>query len=137
MTDRIRKIEYYKTEVPNRVGEGARILGALRAENVNLLAFTGFPSGRRVQMDFVPEDAAAFRKAAKKAGLSVTVKKGAFLVQGTDRAGAIAEILASLAEAKVSVVALDGVVAGNGRFGAILWVKPKDAAKAAKALKAS
>lgn len=137
MADKIRKIDYYKTEVPNRVGEGARILGALRAEKVNLLAFTGFPSGRRVQMDFVPEDAAAFRKAAKKAGLSVTVKKGGFLVQGADRTGAIAEILARLAEAKVSVVALDGVAAGNGRYGAILWVKPKDAAKAAKALKAS
>lgn len=137
MADKIRKIDYFKTEVSNRLGEGARILGALRAENVNLLAFTGFPSGRRVQMDFVPENPAAFRKAARKAGLSVAVKKGAFLVQGSDRAGAIAEILETLAGAGVSVIALDGVAAGNGRYGAIFWVKPQDAAKAAKALKAS
>lgn len=137
MADTIRKIDYFKTEVPDRVGEGARVLGILRAEKVNLLAFTGFPSGRRVQMDFVPENAAAFRKAAKKAGLSVTLKKGGFLVQGSDRTGAIAEILEKLAEAKISVVALDGVAAGNRRYGAIFWVKPKDAAKTAKALKAS
>jgi len=135
MADKIWKVDYFKTEVPNRIGEGARVLGALKAARVDLLAFTGFPSGRRVQMDFVPKNAAAFRKAARKAGLKVTVKKGAFLVQGRDRAGAIAAILEKLAAAKVSVVALDGVSAGSGRFGAIFWVKPKDVAKAAKALK--
>ncbi len=135
MADKIWKVDYFKTEVPNRIGEGARVLGALKAARVDLLAFTGFPSGRRVQMDFVPKNAAAFRKAARKAGLKVTVKKGAFLVQGRDRAGAIAAILEKLAAAKVSIVALDGVSAGSGRFGAIFWVKPKDVAKAAKALK--
>ncbi len=135
MADKIWKVDYFKTEVPNRIGEGARILGVLKAERVDLLGFTGFPSGRRVQMDFVPKNPAAFRKAAKKAGLRVAVKKGAFMVQGRDRAGAIATVLEKLAAAKVSVVALDGVSAGGGRFGAIFWVKPKDVAKAAKALK--
>ena len=135
MADKIWKVDYFKTEVPNRIGEGARILGALKAQKVDLLAFTGFPSGRRVQMDFVPKNAALFRRAAKKAGLRVTAKKGGFLVQGRDRAGAIASVLQTLAAAKVSVVALDGVSAGAGRFGAIFWVKPKDVAKAAKALK--
>lgn len=135
MADKIWKVDYFKTEVPNRIGEGARILGALKTARVDLLAFTGFPSGRRVQMDFVPKNPAAFRKAARKAGLKVTVKKGGFMVQGRDRAGAIASILEKLASAKVSVVALDGVSAGSGRFGAIFWVKPKDVAKAAKALK--
>lgn len=135
MADKIWKVDYFKTEVPNRIGEGARILGALKAAKVDLLAFTGFPSGRRVQMDFVPKNAAAFRKAAKKAGLRVTVKKGAFMMQGRDRTGAVASILQKLAAAKVSLVALDGVSAGSGRFGAIFWVKPKDVAKAAKALK--
>lgn len=135
MADKIWKVDYFKTEVPNRIGEGARILGVLKAARVDLLAFTGFPSGRRVQMDFVPKNPAAFRKAAKKSGLRVAVKKGAFMVQGRDRAGAIATVLEKLAAAKVSVVALDGVSAGGGRFGAIFWVKPKDVAKASKALK--
>lgn len=135
MADKIWKVDYFKTEVPNRVGEGARILGALKAAKVDLLAFTGFPSGRRVQMDFVPKNPAAFRKAARKAGLKVTLKKGAFMVQGRDRTGAIASILQKLSAAKVSLVALDGVSAGGGRFGAIFWVKPKDVAKTVKALK--
>lgn len=137
MADRIRKVDYYKTEIANRVGEGAKVLGTLKAGKVDLLAFTGFPSGRRVQLDFVPKNAALFRKAAKKAGLKVTLKRGCFLAQGRDRAGAVAAILETLAKAKVSVVALNGVSAGNGRFGAFFWVKPKDVAKAAKALKAS
>lgn len=137
MADRIRKVDYYKAEIANRVGEGARVLGALKAAKVDLLAFTGFPSGRRVQLDFVPKNAALFRKAAKKAGLKVTRKKGCFLAQGRDRAGAVATIMETLAKAKVSVVALNGVSGGNGRFGAFFWVKQKDVAKAAKALKAS
>ena len=48
--------------------------------------------------------------------------------------GAIAGIVAKLADAGVNITALDAVAAGAGRYGAILWVKPKDVAKAAKAL---
>jgi hypothetical protein len=32
---------------------------------VNFLAFSGFPSGRRAQLDFIPVDVAAFKSAAK------------------------------------------------------------------------
>ena len=134
MADSIRKVEYFKAGVPNRKGEGARILAALRDEGVNLLAFTGFPRGGRAQLDFVPEDAAVFRKAAKRTGLKIAGKKSCFLIQGDDRAGAIAGIAAKMAEAGIGIIALDGVAAGNGRYGAILWVDPKDVAKAAKVL---
>jgi predicted amino acid-binding ACT domain protein len=60
-------------------------------------------------------------------------KKG-FLVQGTDRIGAVHRQLARLASRKVNVVAADAVAAGQGRFGMILWVRPKDYARAARAL---
>ena len=134
MADSIRKVDYFKASVPDRKGEGARVLSALRDDGVNLLAFTGFPRGRKAQLDFVPEDAAVFRKAAKRAGLEIAGKKSCFLIQGDDRAGAIAGIAAKMAEAGIGIIALDGVAAGNGRYGAILWVDPKDVAKAAKAL---
>lgn len=137
MTDSIRKVDYYKAVIPNTKGEGARVLSALRDEGVNLLAFTGFPRGRRAQLDFVPEDAPAFRKAAKRAGIKLAGKKSCFLIQGTDRAGAVAGIASKLASAGVNIIALDGLAAGNGRYGAILWVGPRDVAKAAKALAAS
>ena len=133
MTNVIRKVDYFKAQVQDKAGEGARILSSLLGEGIDLLAFTGFPRGRKVQFDFVPANGPAFRKAARKAGLAVT-KNTAFLVQGEDRPGAIAEIAAKLADAGVSITALDAVAAGEGRYGAILWVKPAAVRKAAKAL---
>lgn len=137
MADSIRKADYFKVVIPNRTGEGARVLGALRDEGVDLLAFTGFPRGRRVQLDFVPKDAEGFRKAAKRAGLKIDGKKSCFLIQGSDRAGAIAAVAAKLATAGIGIRALDGLAAGAGRYGAILWVESKDVAKAARVLGAS
>lgn len=137
MADSIRKVEYFKVSIPNRTGEGARVLGALRDEGVNLLAFTGFPRGRRVQLDFVPEDADRFRKAVKRAGLEIAGKKSCFLIQGNDRAGAIAYVAEKLAAAGVGIRAMNGLAAGAGRYGAILWVETKDLGKAAKALGAA
>ena len=132
----IRKVEYFAIDVADKPGEGARILGALRSAGVNLLAFTGFPSGRGSQADFVPADTAAFLKAARKIGLKVGKKKTGFLVQGKDRTGALAAVLGRLAKAKINVTAVDGVSAGGGRFGAILWVKRQDVGRATRALHA-
>jgi len=134
MAETIRKIDYFYVETPNKPGEGAKALAALRDARVNLLAFSGFPQGRKAQMDFVPEDSAAFRIAAKKAGLKLSPKKTGFLAQGDDRPGAVAEIMGKLAEAGVNVTAIDAIAAGQGRYGAIFWVKPPDVRKATKAL---
>ncbi|MFZ2223759.1 MAG: ACT domain-containing protein, partial [Candidatus Deferrimicrobium sp.] len=106
MADGIRKVEYFKAQVQDKAGEGARILSALLGEGIDLLVFTGFPRGRKAQLDFVPENGPAFRKAAKKVGLAVT-KNTAFLVQGQDRPGAVAEIVSRLADAGVNITALD------------------------------
>jgi hypothetical protein len=134
MADRVRKVSYFAVEVPNRPGQGAKLLGALAERGVNLLAFSGFPSGKGAQLDFVPEKAAEFLAAAKRVKVRVKPKKAGFLVQGADRPGAVAKVLAKLAGKKINVTAVDAVTAGKGRWGAILWVKPKDVAKAAKAL---
>ena len=136
MADVIRKVVYYKIEVPDKPGEGARILSALKAGGVNLLAFSGFPSGRRAQMDFIPEDEAIFKKAAKTAGLKLSAKKTGFLVQGNDRVGAVSGIMTKVAEAKINITALDAIVAGGGRYGAIFWVKSADVRKTGKLLDA-
>ncbi len=48
--------------------------------------------------------------------------------------GAIADILGKLADAKINVTAVDALCAGENRYGAILWVKPPDRKRAAKAL---
>jgi hypothetical protein len=132
MPDEIRLVDYFYIQVPDRPGEGARALGALREAGVNLLVFSGFPEGRGAQMDFVPEDAAAFRRVAKSARWKLTGPKKAFHVTGDDRPGAIAEIAGKLAEARINVTACDAVCAGGGRYGAILWVAPRDGGRAAK-----
>lgn len=132
----IRKVDYFAMQVPNHAGEAHKVLGTLRKEGVNLLAFTGFPSGRGSQVDFVPANTATFLKAAKHAGMKVGRKKSGFLIQGHDRAGALDTVLTKLARARINVTAVDGVAAGGGRYGAILWVKPKDIGKAAKTLHA-
>ena len=137
MADTIQRVQYFYAEVPDKPGEGARLLNLLKEEGVNLLAFSGFPKGRRAQIDFIPADQAAFKAAARKARLKLVGPKTGFLIQGDDRVGVVAEILNKLAEAKVNVTALDAVSAGFGRYGAILWVKPRDVNKAAKILEAS
>lgn len=130
----VKKVAYFAMEVPNKPGEGARVLGALADAGVNLLAFTGFPSGRKSQIDLVPEDVAVFKKAVKAAKIETRPQKFGFLVQGDDRKGAVADLLKILAEKKINITAIDAVSAGAGRFAAILWVESKDVSKAAKAL---
>jgi hypothetical protein len=137
MADTARLVEYFYVMAPQKPGVGAALLAELRQASVNLLAFTGFPSGRGAQVDFVPEDGAAFRAVAKKAKWKVTGPKRALLVTGDDRPGVIAEFMQRLADAKINVTAIDALCAGSGRYGAIVWVAPRDVTKAARTLGAS
>jgi hypothetical protein len=134
MADIVKKVAYYAMDVPNKPGEGARVLGALAEAGVNLLAFTGFPSGRKAQLDIIPEDVAIFKKAVKATKMKTRPQKFGFLVQGNDRKGAVAGLLKILAEKKINVTAVDAASAGAGRYAAILWVETKDVNKTAKAL---
>jgi hypothetical protein len=136
MADMVRKVSYFAMDVADKPGEAVKVLMALTQAGVNLLAFSGFPRGRRAQLDFIPEDPVLFRKALSRAKLKVRAKKTGFLVQGADRSGAMAEVLQKLADAKINVTAVDGVSAGGRRYGAIVWVKPENVNKAAKALQA-
>ena len=134
----VKRIEYYYTVVPDRAGAGANVLNALKAARVNLLAFKGFPSGAgRAQLDFVPSSQRSFQAAARKAGIRLVGPKTAFLIQGQDRVGAVADITSKLAQAHINVTAVDAIAAGQRRYGAILWVKPRKVGQAAKILGAS
>jgi hypothetical protein len=134
MADYIRLAQYFKMTVQDKAGVGAHTLALLQAAGLNLQAFSGFPRNRRAQLDFVVSDSVAFKAAAKQVKLKVQGPKACFLVEGEDRPGAGAELMARLAQAKVNVTALQAVGAGEGRYGAVLWVKPRDVKKAAKAL---
>jgi hypothetical protein len=137
MAETVRTVEYFYVTAADKPGEGARLLKALKDAGVNLLGFSGFPQGRRAQIDFIPSDAAAFRQAAKQAKWKVVGPKRGFHVQGEDRPGAVADLLERLAAAKINVTAVDAVSAGDGRYGALVWVAQRDVKKAAALLGAS
>jgi hypothetical protein len=135
MADTVRGVEYYYVTIPDEPGEGQRVLSALSESEVNLLAVLGFPlGGGQVQLDLVPEDPQALRDAAEQAGFTLSESKRAFLIQGDDRVGAVADITAKLAEGNVNVTAAAATGAGSGRFGMILWVAADDYERAAEAL---
>lgn len=134
MGEMIRPVDYYYIQVADKPGEGAKALGLLKTAGINLLAFSGFPQGKRSQLVFVPEDSVALVNVAKRAKWKLSPKKTGFLVQGDDRVGACADFMGKLAAAKVNVTAIDAVSAGAGRYGAIFWVKSRDVSRAARAL---
>jgi hypothetical protein len=135
MADKVQKVAYTYVMVPDRAGQGAKVLEALRNAKINLRAYSGFPAGGgKAQIDLVPEDMAALRKVAKQQGWKLSAAKRGFLVEGEDRVGAVAAVTGKLASRKINIVAADAVAAGDGRYGMILWVKPRDYSKAAKVL---
>jgi prephenate dehydratase len=136
MATSVRRTAYFSMKTPNRAGQGARLLSALAAHGVNLLAFTGFPHAGGAQVDFIPHNIAKFTVAARKLGMRVSKKKTVFLAQGTDKKGACAALCDKLAKAGINMVAMDAVTAGQGRFGAIFWVKQRDVTRAARVLRA-
>jgi hypothetical protein len=137
MADRVRKVSYCYVTTPHRATHGSRVLGELREAGVNLLAFSGFPAkGGKAQLDMVADNMAGIRRVARRNGWRLSKSKKAFLVQGKDVPGAVHRQVAKLSEAKISVVSAQAVAAGRGRYGMILWVKPKDYARAARILRA-
>ncbi len=137
MAQRVRKVNYCYVTITSRAGQGAKVLGALKDAGINLLAFSGFPSGGgKAQLDLVADRMAPIQRIARNNGWRISKNKKGFLVQGDDEVGACFRSLQKLADQKINVVAADGIAAGKGRFGMLLWVKPKDYRRAARALNA-
>lgn len=137
MAYRVTKVNYCKMMVPGRAGQGEKILGAINDAGISLQALSGFPAGGgKAQLDLVSSKMGEIRKLARKQGWRLSANKKAFMVQGTDEVGAVHKVIKRLADARINIVAVDAVAAGRGRYGMLMWVKPKDYRKAAKALNA-
>jgi hypothetical protein len=135
MADTVRSVEYHHVTVPDAPGEVQRVLSALEEGGVNLVAFLGFPvGGGQSQIDLVPENPKSLRDAAGRAGVTLSDPKRAFLIQGDDRVGAVADATGKLGAAGINVTAAAAVTAGSGQYGMILWVAPADYDRAANAL---
>ena len=135
MADRVRKVDYFKTMIPNRAGQGAKAFALLKDAGVNLLAMHGFPTAGRAQVDLVPEKPGELRRAARRLRLKLGPRKSVFLIEGDDRPGAVTGILKKLGGANINVVAVSATRTGR-RYSGLVWVKPRDVARAARVLKA-
>jgi len=131
---KIKKVDYFYTELADRPGTGAKALKALKKHKVGLLAFSAFPAGDVTQADFVPDDSRRFLAAAKALGWKVSMKKTGFLVHGKDKTGALIGVMNKLGKSGVNVTAISAVTGGKRRFGAIFWVKAPNVVKAARVL---
>jgi hypothetical protein len=138
MPSTIRKANYAYIEIPNKPGELARVLETLRDAGVNLLAFSGFPQGRgKAQLDLVTDDFDALKATARQRKWKLSRSKRCFLVQGADEVGAAVPPLSAVVAGKINLVAAYAIAAGDGRFGMLFWVEPRDYNRAAKRLGAA
>ena len=138
MISSVKDVEYFSIVVADKPGEARKLLEFLSEKSVNLLALTAFPLGEgQSRIDFFPEDSAALREAAADADVALDGPKNAFLIQGTDRIGALYDLHLKLSNAGINVRACNGVVDGTGRFGYVVWVDPADQAETSKVLRSS
>jgi hypothetical protein len=135
MRDEVKQIECFHVMVGDRPGEGARVLTAFRHAGVRLLGFSGCSLGHhQARLVFIPQDAAAFMNAARAARIPVSGKETAFLIHGADRAGLLAKTVTKLALSEINIASAQLFSGDDGKYGGIVWLKPADVQKAAKAL---
>lgn len=135
MAFKIQRVEYFNTTARDQPGEAYKLLAQLAELGLNLVAFTAVPVGpTHTQLTLFPEDSTRMASMAQRAGLQLDGPYSAFLVQGDDELGALAEIHQKLFQARVNVYASSGVTTGKGAFGYLIYVRPEDYGRGAQAL---
>lgn len=136
MAFQIRRVDYFYATVKDQPGEAYKLLSLLANLGINLLAITAVPFGpMNTQLTIFPEDTGKLLSEAQKADLKLDGPQPAFLVQGDEKLGALAEVHMKLYEANVNVYASSGVTDGKGSYGYIIYVRPDDYERAAMALR--
>lgn len=135
MAHTIRRADYYYANIRDELGAAYRVLAQLAELGVNLFAFTAVPSGPNLaQFALFPEDPNRLAAEASAAQLKLDGPYHAFLVQGDDELGALANVHEQLFRAGVDVYASSGVTDGRGAFGYVVYVREDQFEHAAEAL---
>lgn len=138
MKDQVLRIEYFTLTTDDRPGVGADLGKRLAKENVNLLGVVEVPlQPGKVQVDLIPDNPESLSRAARKLNLRLSEPRIAFLTQGSDRPGAITELLETLGDHQINIRSLMAISAGGNRYGAIVFVEPAMIDEATKVLGAN
>jgi len=131
----VRNVEYFYIRIEGSSEKAYELLAQLASAEVNLLAFSAVPFGpNHLELTIFPERSDMFIQLAGKLGWEVAGPQHAFLVQGDDNLGALADIQRMLLEADVEIYASTGVTDGSGRYGYVIYFKEEDRDRAARAL---
>ena len=135
MSLNVQTAEYFYIRIEDSREQAYELLAQLAFEDVNLLAFSAVPFGpNHVELTIFPDRSDKFVQLAKKLKWDLVGPQHAFLVQGDDNLGALADIQRMLLEADVNIYASSGVTDGSGRFGYVIYFKEDDYERAARAL---
>jgi hypothetical protein len=131
----VRNAEYFYISIEDSPEKAYELLAQLASAEVSLLAFSAVPFGpNHVELTIFPDRSDPFLQLAKKLGWVVAGPQHAFLVQGDDHLGALADIQRMLLDADIEIYASSGVTDGSGRFGYVIYFKESDHARAARVL---
>jgi hypothetical protein len=131
----VQNVEYFYVTIEDSREKAYGLLAQLASEEVSLFAFSAVPFGpNHVELTIFPDRSDTFLQLAKKLGWVVAGPQHAFLVQGDDHLGALADIQRMLLEAHGESYASSGVTDGSGRYGYVIYFKEEDHDRAARAL---
>src|SRR5580700_358005 len=131
----VRNSEYFYIRIEGSSEKAYELLAQLASAEVNLLAFSAVPFGPNyLELTIFPDRSDTFIQLAKKLGWAVVGPQHAFLVQGDDNLGALADIQRMLNEADVEIYASSGVTDGSGRYGYLIYFEEEATERAARAL---
>ena len=132
----VKKVELWRTEVPNQSGELARVLEPLANAKTNLRVVMGYGMGDHAVIELFPVAGKAATSAAKSAGLSASPIP-CLLAEGDDRAGLGREMASAISAAGVNISFLIAETVWR-KFSAVFgFASDADAAKAQKAIRST
>ncbi len=135
MASKIRRVEYFTTTIPDRPGQACELLSQFAKLGVNLVGMTAIPMGpESTWLTLYPSDSNLLLRAAQRMNITLNGPQHALLVQGDDEMGALAAVLAKLAEAGVNIFATYAVADGKGHYGDIINVRAEHYDRAVKTL---
>lgn len=131
----VRRVDYYYASVEDVPGAAYKMLARLAGEGVSLVAFSAVPMGpEHTQLQLFADDPDRLAEAASDADICLVGPQRAFLIQGDDHLGALADLHRTLADQGVNVYASSGVTDGRGGYGYLLYVRAEQYDRAAGVL---